>query len=228
MLLGLAWLVCGIWLWLLVGHGRFWTSGPTLVGLREECKHLAVTVVVPARNEAEHVVAMLQSLLAQEFNGSLRIILVDDNSTDGTGDLARRVMELEPRLLVLSGAPLEAGWTGKMWAVSQGLKHPEALQADYVLLADADIFHALDHIALLTSKAEREQLDLVSEMVRLRCTSFAERATIPAFVFFSRCSIHFAGSTTQGKRPRPLQAELCSWPGMHLTESRVLTALEAR
>ncbi len=184
MLLGFAWLVCGIWLWLLVGHGRFWSSGPALIGPPEECKHLAVAVVVPARDEAEHIVAMLQSLLAQEFNGSLRIILVDDNSTDGTGELARRMMELDSRLRVLSGAPLEAGWTGKMWAVSQGLNQPEALQADYVLLTDADIVHAPNHVALLTLKAEREQLDLVSEMVRLRCTSFAERATIPAFVFF--------------------------------------------
>lgn len=184
MLLGLAWLVCGIWLWLLVGHGRFWISGPTLADQPAGCKHLAVTVVIPARNEAEHIVATLQSLLEQHFEGSLRIILVDDSSTDGTGELARKVMEQDQRLRVLSGAILEAGWTGKMWAVSQGLKEPEALRADYVLLTDADIVHASDHIALLTTKAEREQLNLVSEMVRLRCTSFAERATIPAFVFF--------------------------------------------
>ncbi|WP_213805528.1 glycosyltransferase [Granulicella sp. dw_53] len=174
----------GIWLWLLAGHGGFWRSGPVLGVATPVVRRLKVTAVVPARNEAEHVVEMLRSLLAQRFDGDLRVVLVDDNSTDGTGELARELAAGDARLRVVSGEPLKAGWSGKMWTVSQGLRQAEALEADYVLLADADIVHGPGHVELLLSKAEREGLGLVSEMVRLRCEGFAERATIPAFVFF--------------------------------------------
>jgi hopene-associated glycosyltransferase HpnB len=84
----------------------------------------------------------------------------------------------------LDGELLKTGWTGKMWAVSQGLRQTETLAADYVLFTDADIVHGPGHLASLVSRAERHQLSLVSEMVRLRCESLAERATLPAFVFF--------------------------------------------
>jgi hopene-associated glycosyltransferase HpnB len=208
MLLFLVWLVFAIWLWLLLAHGRFWLSGPFLAKDPIPLRPLKVAVIIPARNEAEQIVATLQSLLVQEFAGALKILVVDDNSSDGTGELSRAMAERFPCLHILSGAPLEPGWTGKMWAVAQGLQHPHALEADYVLLTDADILHAPDHIALLTAKAERAQLDLVSEMVRLRCSSFAERAAIPAFVFFfqmlypfrrvndSRCNVAAAAGGT--------------------------------
>jgi hopene-associated glycosyltransferase HpnB len=111
-------------------------------------------------------------------------VLVDDNSSDGTGALARELAAIDGRLRVLDGEPLKAGWTGKMWAVSQGLWQAETLAADYVLLTDADIVHGPGHLVSLVSRAERDQLSLVSEMVRLRCESLAERATLPAFVFF--------------------------------------------
>ncbi len=184
MLVGLAWLVFAVWVWLLVGRGWFWWSGPVLRDRQPVRGGLRVTAVVPARDEAEHVVAMLDSLLAQRFAGELRVLLVDDNSRDGTGDLARAVAARDGRVRVIAGAPLEPGWTGKLWAVAQGLREPEARAAEYVLLTDADIVHGPDHVALLTAKAEGEGLELVSEMVRLRCSSLAERATIPAFVFF--------------------------------------------
>lgn len=188
----------GVWLWLLVGHGGFWLSGPTLeVG--RETRRLKVTVVVPARDEAEHVVDMLRSLLAQRFEGELRVVLVDDNSTDRTGELARAVMKEDARLRVVQGEPLKAGWTGKMWTVSQGLRQAEALEADYVLLTDADIVHGPSHVASLVAKAEREGLDLVSEMVRLRCEGFAERATIPAFVFFFQMLYPFRWVSDRGR-----------------------------
>ena len=171
----------GIWLYLLFAHGRFWQSGPVLAN-RAYHGHAKVAVVIPARDEAEQIVPVLQSLLAQQFGGELSIVLVDDNSTDGTGDLARSLND--SRLEVVSGLPLRAGWSGKMWAVSQGLLRPQAQAADYVLLTDADIVHAPGHLAQLVAKAEADGLDLVSEMVRLNCTTWPERALIPAFVFF--------------------------------------------
>jgi hopene-associated glycosyltransferase HpnB len=172
-----------IWVWLLVGHGAFWRSGPVL-GAAYPTRPLKVTVVIPARDEAEHIADTLRSLLIQQFNGELKIVMVDDNSSDGTGALARELAVTDRRLSVLDAELLKTGWTGKMWAVSQGLRQTETLAADYVLFTDADIVHGPGHLASLVSRAERDQLSLVSEMVRLRCESLAERATLPAFVFF--------------------------------------------
>ena len=119
-------------------------------------------------------------MLAQDYAGPFRVILVDDNSSDGTGRIARAIDD--PRLTVVDGAPRPAGWSGKLWAVSQGVA--EAGTADLVLLTDADIVHEPAHLSSLVSKIERYGLDLVSEMVRLKCDSWAERALVPAFVFF--------------------------------------------
>src|SRR3984957_3967026 len=173
----------GVWAWLRVGRGAFWRSGPVL-GTAHPTRPLKVTVVIPARDEAKHISDTLRSLLTQQFNGELRIVLVDDNSSDGTGALALELAVTDERLRVLDGEPLKTGWTGKMWAVSQGVRRAERRAADYVLLTDADIVHGPGHLASLVSRAERYQLSLVSERVRLRCESLAERATLPAFVFF--------------------------------------------
>lgn len=141
-----------------------------------------VAVVIPARDEAEHIEHTLCALLQQHYPWPLRVILVDDNSTDRTGEIARDIAAEDPRLTVIQGNPLPAGWTGKMWAVSQGLEHAE--DADYVLLTDADIVHAQSHVARLVAAAQAGEYDLVSEMVRLRCKTLPERFAIPAFVFF--------------------------------------------
>jgi hopene-associated glycosyltransferase HpnB len=179
----LAWAVLLAWGWLLLGRGRFWVSGPILGGGVPK-RQYRIAVVVPARDEAEHVIETLESLLAQELHGDLCVVLVDDNSTDGTGELARSLQAQDARLRVVTGRSLPVGWTGKIWAVAQGLEQPEVKAADYVLLTDADIVHGAGHLAAHVAKAEAEGLDLVSEMVRLRTEAFAERALIPAFVFF--------------------------------------------
>lgn len=165
-------------------RGRFWFSGPTLDRAAKAGQPVRVAVVVPARDEAESVEGAVRSLLAQEVEGALRVILVDDNSSDGTGELACAAAEGDDRLRVVRGESLPSGWSGKLWAVAQGLRQPEVQDADYVLLTDADILHAPGHLASLIAKAVGDGLGLVSEMVRLRCESVAERATIPAFVFF--------------------------------------------
>ncbi len=168
---------------LILGRGRFWQSGPVL-GRTRAAKGLKVAVVIPARDEAEHIGDTLRSLLAQTVGDDLRVLVVDDSSADATGAIALELAEADERLRVLKGAPLETGWSGKMWAVSQGLAQPEALAADYVLLTDADIVHGPGHVASLLAHAEEGGYGLVSEMVRLRCEDLAERAMLPAFVFF--------------------------------------------
>ena len=168
-----------VWLYLLFARGIFWQAGPVLPTAYPATTP-SVAVVVPARDEAPLIEASLRSLLTQDYAGPFRVILTDDNSTDGTGDIARSIGD--SRLTVITGAPRPAGWSGKLWAVSQGVA--EAGEADLVLLTDADIVHEPAHLSSLVCKIERCDLDLVSEMVKLACDSWAERALVPAFVFF--------------------------------------------
>lgn len=176
-----------IWIYLVFAHGMFWQAGPVLP-TRDPATTPSVAVVVPARNEAPFIEATLRSLLAQNYAGPFRVILTDDNSTDGTGHIARAIDD--PRLTVIAGAPRPVGWSGKLWAVSQGIA--EAANAELVLLTDADIMHEPAHLASLVTRIERYGLDLVSEMVKLACDSWAERALIPAFVYFFQLLYPFA------------------------------------
>lgn len=168
-----------IWLYLLIGHGRFWQTGPVLPPDRPAVAP-DVAVVVPARDEAAFVATTLRSLLAQDYPGPFHVVFVDDGSTDGTGEIARGLADR--RLTVVAGTARPAGWSGKLWAVAQGIA--AAPDAAFLLLTDADVEHGPSHLATLVATAERDDLDLVSEMVTLRCVSLAERTLVPAFVFF--------------------------------------------
>ncbi len=182
----LALLALATWAYLLAGHGRFWSAGPSLAAARPLAAP-AVDVVVPARDEAECIGRSLASLLAQDYPGPLRIILVDDRSSDGTAAIAHALAD--PRLQVVEGQDRPPGWSGKLWAVAQGVARTSA---PLVLLCDADIVHDPAHVATLVAKLEAGRLDLVSEMVELRCASPAERALVPAFVFFFQLLYPFA------------------------------------
>lgn len=180
-------LVTSFWFYLLLGHGRFWRSGPTLTPARPG-RAPSVAIIVPARDEAQFIGATLPSLLGQDYSGPFRVILVDDRSTDGTGAIARGLDG--EKLTVLTGAPRPPGWSGKLWALAQGLA--EAADAELLLLTDADVAHQPAHLAALVAQAEATNCDLVSEMVTLRCHTLAERALIPAFVFFFQLLYPFA------------------------------------
>ena len=145
-----------------------------------------VAVLVPARNEAEVVPRTLPALLAQDYPGEWRVVLVDDRSSDGTAQVARRVAAGDPRLEVLRGAGLPDGWTGKVWALEQARRVASAggPAPELLLLTDADIAHAPGSLRALVAEAEAGRLALVSRMARLRCESRAERLLIPAFVMF--------------------------------------------
>ncbi|HEX4810667.1 MAG TPA: glycosyltransferase [Bryobacteraceae bacterium] len=175
--------VC-IWFYLLLGRGGFWRIADKLAPpMRSGIPDRRVVAVVPARNEAPVIAATLASLFVQK----LSVVLVDDNSTDDTAAVARREAVrsgCSDQLFIISGRPLPPGWTGKLWAMHQGLERAAALAPDYVLLTDADIVHGHDSVAELVGIAESGRYDLVSYMVKLACVSFAEKALIPAFVFF--------------------------------------------
>ena len=181
-------IVCAIWLYLLVARGRFWQARSQV--LRESATtnvRARVAVVIPARDEADVIGCAVTSLLNQDYSGELRIFVVDDHSSDGTADAVLRAASdcrKASSVVVLRGAALPAGWTGKLWADAQGVEAAKSFAPDYLLLTDADIEHGSLTLATLVAKAEQEQLALTSLMVRLHCESPAERLLIPAFVYF--------------------------------------------
>lgn len=174
------------WIHLLGWRGSFWRSNQRLPpSLPAPARWPRVTAVIPSRNEADGIGRAVRSLLAQDYPGPFAIIVVDDDFTDGTADAAIRAAEGNPRLTVLTGSPLPKRWTGKLWAVHQGIRGAlEAADPEFLLLTDADIEHGPDNLRRLIAMAESGTRDLVSLMVRLRCETFWERLLIPPFIFF--------------------------------------------
>jgi len=176
-----------IWIYLLIGRGAFWR-----VAARSPPRHPAgagrhVIVIMPARNEAQVIGTALASLAAQTFDGVIDLIVVDDGSTDGTAEAARHAARAGgalPRLRVIQGTAPPPGWTGKLWALAQGVAAASVAGADYFLFTDADIQHGPRSVATLVATAEAQHRDLVSHMVKLSTAAAAERLLIPAFVFF--------------------------------------------
>jgi hopene-associated glycosyltransferase HpnB len=212
--LALAILSAAIWLYLLVARGNFWRLRPfddDLATHPQPSSFPRVTAIVPARNEAETITRAITSLLQQNYPGEFHIILVDDHSEDATAQLAAQAAQQNAAtcLTILSASPLPPNWTGKLWALNEGISalgladdsanvssraergicfspasgnQPTA--PGYLWFTDADITNEPDTLARLVSRAERTNLDLASLMVLLRAETFAERATIPAFLFF--------------------------------------------
>lgn len=178
-----------IWIGLLILWGQFWRTDQQLNLTATQLENLpSVCAVIPARNEADLLPKTLRSLLCQNYPGSFTIFLVDDQSTDGTAEIAQQTAQAlnkNQQLHIITAQPLPPGWSGKLWAMEQGINKAIAtLEPDYLLLTDADIEHNLANLHQLVTKAEQENLELVSLMVRLRCENFWEKLLIPAFVFF--------------------------------------------
>jgi hopene-associated glycosyltransferase HpnB len=149
----------------------------------------SVVAVVPARDEADVVGRAIGSLRTQDYPGPFRILLVDDNSSDGTAEAAAAARGDHP-LQVIAGLPLARGWTGKLWAQSQGVA--AAGQPDFLLFTDADIFHHKANLRRLVARAEAGRLTLASLMARLTVRSGWERVLIPPFVYFFQMLYPFA------------------------------------
>jgi hopene-associated glycosyltransferase HpnB len=197
----LALLACAAWIYLLALRGGFWRgreSDETATS-PEPARWPAVVAVVPARNEADVVRQAAESLRRQDYPGPFRIILVDDDSADGTGEaaLAARGDHL---LEVIKSAPLASGWTGKLWAQNQGVTRAELSAPDYLWLTDADISHERGVLRRLVARAEAGDLHLTSLMARLTVRSGWERLTIPAFIFFFQMLFPFAWVNDSSRR----------------------------
>ncbi len=192
----LAALALAIWLYLVLARGGFWLGRerddgkPTLPPVPPE-----VTIVVPARNEADNIALSVTSLLGQDYP-ALSLVLVDDDSNDGTADVARRVAAEQgahDRLTIISGGALPPRWTGKLWAVKQGIAAAdEKFAPKYLMLTDADIVHAPDTASWLVAHAEANGLVLTSLTARWRCENLPERVHIPAFIYYFEMLYPFA------------------------------------
>jgi hopene-associated glycosyltransferase HpnB len=179
-----------IWIYLICFRGKFWLSDLQLDSVDDRLENYPpICAVIPARNEAEVLPTTLRSLLESDYPGNFSLVLVDDQSSDRTEEIALEIaakLEKDRQLTIITGQPLPSGWTGKLWALEQGIARAkqQTILPKYILLTDADIQHDRENLKQLVIKAEIEQLDLVSLMVMLRCESFWEKFLIPAFIFF--------------------------------------------
>ena len=187
-----------IWLYLAFLRGGFWLADQRLPsGSAQRADWPDIVAVVPARDEAETIGRSVLSLLAQDYAGNVTVVVVDDHSADGTSNVAMRAarsLEAEHRLSIVPARELPTGWTGKVWAMAEGLAAAQQQHAEprYVLFADADIEHDTSSLRRLVGKAEGEGRDLVSLMVRLQVQGAWDRLLIPAFVFFFQMLCPFA------------------------------------
>lgn len=209
------------WMYLAMLRGRFWRVGPFLrSGPPDVPGNPSVCVIVPARNEAEVLPRTLPALLNQDYAGPLRVVLINDHSSDDTAKIARAIGAASGSRAVgaaagsravfhvLDAAPLERGWAGKLWALDQGLRflrnegeleggsreHGENPSSEYYVFTDADILHHPGSVRELVAQAREEARDLVSLMVKLRCRSIWEKLLVPAYVFFFQKLYPFAWS----------------------------------
>jgi hypothetical protein len=206
-----------IWVYLVFARGQFWwlrEFDDDIAPHEELRKWPRVVAIVPARNEAKTIARALESLAEQNYGGPFSIVVVDDDSTDGTAELALRAAaeaDASARIVVQPAAPLPFGWTGKLWALNQGVESvggalrgsrqaspattnvertetthslKSTSLAEFYWFTDADIVHAPDTLRRLVSRAESRCLALTSQMVLLRVETPAERLLIPPFLYF--------------------------------------------
>jgi len=185
-----------IWTYLVFARGGFWRISSAMPPLQQGAalhersvteNPLRIAVIIPARNEADVVGPVVRSLLRQIGQNAIHIFLVDDGSTDSTAQVARAAamaIGQPEELTVVTGAPLPSGWSGKLWALEQGIKLARQTDPDFFLFTDADIEHAPDSISSLVAIARSGPYDLASFMVKLHCQTVAEKLLIPAFVYF--------------------------------------------
>jgi len=176
-----------IWLYLLLARGSFWRLSEDKIEPRQLEDWPHVVAVVPARNEATTISQAISSITKQDYPGEFSIIVVDDHSEDGTAALAQQAANesgASQRLKIHSAAPLAPGWTGKLWALNEGISATSEKGVEFFWFTDADIEHAPDTLRRLVFRAEKNSLDLTSLMVLLQANTLAERLLIPAFLYF--------------------------------------------
>jgi len=180
-----------VWIYFCLDRGKFWKTDQQLPHAAltnpQQKTWPSVSVIIPARNEAQMLPQTLPSILGQVYGGPLHVFLIDDNSNDDTSAVTMSIAEklgCKEKLTVIdAGSPIP-GWTGKLWALAQGVAASGSTTCQFLLFTDADIAYEPDDLQRLVSKAQEAQLDMVSLMARLQAKTFWERLLIPAFVYF--------------------------------------------
>lgn len=192
------------WVYMAFYRGWFWRTDVRLTGYaRLRGRWPRVAVIVPARNESGVLPQTLASLLKQDYPGAFHVYVVDDSSTDSTGDTASNIAqfnELTHKLTVTKAKPLPDGWAGKVWAMQQGLDATVGFRARYLLLTDADIVHPADSMRKLVSQSVDDEFDIVSVMAKLPTNAGWERFLLPAFVYFFSMLYPFKWVSSASKR----------------------------
>jgi len=176
-----------IWLYLLLARGNFWRLSEDKIESRRLENWPRVVAIVPARNEAATISQAISSLAKQDYPGEFSIVVVDDHSEDGTAALAQQAaneFSASRPVKIRAAAPLAPGWTGKLWALNEGISLASEKGVEFLWFTDADIEHAPDTLLRLVFRAEKNSLDLASLMVLLQAKTFAERLLIPPFLYF--------------------------------------------
>lgn len=176
-----------IWLYLFLARGYFWRLEEDRSAPKPLDHWSRVVAIVPARNESETISRAVAALATQEYPGEFSVIVVDDHSEDDTAALALKSAEeasAKARITVHAAAELPLGWTGKIWAMNEGVPAAAEYRPDFFWFTDADIVHAPDTLRRLVCRAEKDSLDLASLMVLLQAKAFPERLLIPPFLYF--------------------------------------------
>ena len=176
-----------IWIYLFFARGNFWQLREDKIEPKLLDRWPRVVAIVPVRNESETIARSIISLAKQDYSGEFSVLLVDDHSNDGTAELARKAAEecgATARIAVHSAAELPPGWTGKVWAMNEGIRAAGDEVPDFFWFTDADIVHAPDTLRRLVFRAESNSLDLASLMVLLQAKTIPERLLIPPFLYF--------------------------------------------
>lgn len=184
-----------IWISILLLPWRPWSTRESLdsAEITEQSDLSDITVLIPARNEADNIVETLTALKKQGEN--LNVILVDDQSTDKTTELAKSAGI--DNLIIVSGTELVEGWSGKLWALEQGR---QKVKTPHLILLDADIVLKENLIPVVQKKVKDEQLQMLSLMAFLKMQSFWEKLLMPAFIFFFKLLYPFHLSNKPGSR----------------------------
>lgn len=190
-LTGVAVVAAAIWIYLIWFHGRFWRADQFLSAVTPaRARWPEVAAVIPARNEAEVIGAAVAAHMESTYPGKFQVIVVDDHSRDDTAETVRSTVRTHAKspvnVTLVPAQALPEGWSGKMWAVYQGIQDAmrRAPKAEYFLLTDADIRHGPEVLARLVTKAEGSKLALVSLMAKLDTRGIWAELLIPAFVYF--------------------------------------------
>lgn len=176
-----------IWLYLFFARGNFWQLHEEDIESTPLKRWPRVAAIIPARNEAETIVRTVTSVAKQDYPGEFFAIVVDDHSEDATADLARKTVgerNASGRISIHLASELPPGWTGKVWAMNEGVATAKERAPEYFWFVDADIVHAQDTLRRLVLRAENDSLDLASLMVLLQAKSLPERLLIPSFLYF--------------------------------------------